>query len=433
MNPIAALSRAMSLKAFSPEQVLRYVPSGVRAHYPHNNWDPTSGINQGFKASAIVFSCMKLLMQAGSSVPWRVFRTNQDGTDELDRDQSEATVLEFPNDKITRKALIAFALVHLGLNGNALFKKVTVGGRVRELWPILPIGVAPVPDAEEWISGYEIMLPSGIKKWDVSEVIHAMLTDPMDPLWGMGLIQAAWPVITGDAQSQRWRSDILENGGVPPGAFKDPTLTSDEQAGEAADLLSRRWRDAARGGRPLILTAGTEWVPFAFNSRQMEELERRRLSIDEIRGVFGILPALFSETASKEVLSEAVRFMWEHGVSPLMDTLSESFTLALIPKKDWGKRWLHYDTSGVEALQKNIVPKSQVYATLVQHGISPDEARTIAGIPGKKIKGGDRSYINAALIPLEEVERRLEGEESWDVSGVAPKIDKRRLTSGDDS
>lgn len=397
-------------KSFSPAKFIGYPPDGRRDYPEPTDWDPEKAVLQGYRASAFVFSCVKMLANAGSSVPWRVMEPDADGNDRVAADQSWVKAVEYPNPRMSRKFLIFWSIANLALNGNALFKKVLVARKVGELWPLFPTRIYPIPHPTEWVSGYRDHTPLGPVDYPVDEVIHAMLPDPIDPLWGTGMLQAAWKAVEGDTKAQRWRSDIIGNGGIPPGAFKDPNISSDEQAQKFADELTSRWRSAAQGGRPLVIGAGGEWIPFAMSASDLENLESRKFTVSEICSVFGILPAMFStDAATYSNLESAIRFMWTNGVKPILDILSEEFTRSMLPERvQEGGAWIDYDVSNVPAVHENMKPQSEAYSALVQHGVPPNEARIMVGLPGREIKGGDTPLVNAALVPLQAQIRMAE-------------------------
>lgn len=401
----------LAAKGFSPAKFLGYLPDGRRDFPEPVDWDPERAVVQGYRAQGFVFACVKMLAMAGSSVPWRVMGVDSGGNDKVGGDQTWARPIEYPNKRFTRKRIVFWAIANLALNGNALFKQVIVNKRTAELWPLFPLRCHPIPHPTEWISGYRDYLPGGNVDYPVDEVIHAMIPDPSDPLWGTGMLQSVWKAVEGDAKAARWRSEILGNGGVPPGAFKDPNISSDEQAKKFADELTARWREAAQGGRPLVIGAGGEWIPFAMSSEDMENLESRKFTVSELCAPFGILPAMFSpDAATYSNMESAIRFMWTNGVRPLLDILSEEFTRALLPDDlQQAGAWIDYDVSGVSAVHENMKPQSEAYSALVQHGVPPNEARTMVGLPGREIEGGDEPLVNAALVPLRSQIRMAEG------------------------
>lgn len=407
MSAVSGLTKLLSprsvpeQKSYSPSQFIGVIPDGRRPYPEPQTWDPTRAVLQGYRASAFVFACVSRIAQAASSVPWRVMEYDSDGNDRVASDQSYSMALEYPNPKMSRKFLIFWMIANLALNGNALLKKVTVNRRVDELWPIFPQRAYPIPHPEDWIAGYEVMYPNGNVVYSADEIIHAMIPDPIDPLWGTGMLESVWDSVQGDNKSKRWRSDLMMNGGVPPGAFRDPNITSDEQAQQFADQLTSRWRDAAKGGRPLVIGAGGDWIPFGMTAKDLENLESRKFTVAEICGAFGLLPAMFSTDAQTyDNLDTSIRFMWTNGVRPLLDLLSEAFTLQLLPRSLKGKAWIDYDVSAVSAVHENLKPQAEAYSALVQHGMPPNEARILVGIPGKEIPGGDEPLVQGALVPL---------------------------------
>lgn len=400
------LLRGLRAKGMSPSQLLW---GGVREGQPYygvDSWDITKSITQGYKANAWVAACLNHLIVSGSSVPWTVELRRSDGSWKREDNHDLGQLVEYPNPRQTRKYVIGFTLAHLALGGNGIQKIVLAGGKPAELWTMHPRGIAPIPDDEDWVTAYRVQETGGKGQYDIpaEEIVHAQLPDPDNPLWGTGLLRPAWKSVEASAAGQDWRLNVLGAGGIPPGAIIDRNIVDDQQAKRASLELEKRWRAAGQGGRPLLLTAGTEYLRFGITPADFQQIEAERYSVWQIVAAFGLSMALFApEAMTYDNQKAARRAKWTDGVLPLLDVVCEALNLALVPPDQRRDVWITYDLSDVEDLEEDRTEKLAAVSQAIRAGVPRDTALELVGLPLDGSPGGKVPLVDAGLVRLEDL------------------------------
>lgn len=371
------------------------------------DFDPTTAIVKGYKASAWVFACINRIATAASTVPWRVYKRTPDDWEPLDSHPLE-DMMETPNQKMTRQSLMYFEVAWLLAVGNCLFRVNRLNDQKKtpvELWPFAPRNVFPIPDDKDWILGYQYTEDGVRKRTDEEgiELIHAMIPDPDNILWGAGPLQSVWKTVTADVAGTEWRADLLGKGGVPPGAIIDDSIQTEEQLKMGKERLRAAWRDAASNVSPMLLTGGKNWMNFSINASDMQYLEGRQFSVQEIVAAFGLLPAMFDPgAATYDNLTASIRWMYDNPVTQALDLIEGALNLKLIPEKEQASLWLHYDFSGVKAVQDDVARKVAAVAQALSTGISPNEAYRLFDIAINADEEGDTRFLSSGLVRLKD-------------------------------
>ncbi|MGL4640915.1 MAG: phage portal protein, partial [Shewanella sp.] len=334
-----------------------------RAQY--QTWDSAKAVSDGMKSSTWVYACVRRIYENAASVPFVLEQKRGNdfvkiGTHEI------IDVLERPSKNYSMDYLTSMALAHLNLTGNALWHVISVGpeGKKRPyefqiLKPsetrVLP-GTGIIGDANEKTK-YEITR-AGLTKQilESSEVIHWMLPDPENLLWGLAPLQAAARVVDTDIAAQRWNKNVIDNRGVTDYAF----VFKDSLTKPQFELAREQVREqiATKGREPWVLGNG-DVRSFGSTAVDLDYANLRKLSREEIAAAFGVPLILLGvlEGATYANLEIAKRLFWEDVIIPMLeafcDTLTRVVCLPFEPKPLEQTLRIRPDFSGVPALQEN--------------------------------------------------------------------------------
>ena len=408
----AAAQEAM-IRKMSPSQALGgiTVDPGLNTTVPQTDLAPTVAVRDGFKKNVFVYACVTRLASAASSLMWRVEKRTGEGDRDWEPDPNDwrTKLLAYPNPSMSAKEVMYYAFAWLAINGNGLLRRVAGGGNgpnsTIELWPASPVNVQVIPSIN-WIGGYNI-LENGkvVRKVDPTEFIHCRLPDPLNPLWGVGMLQSAWASVQADVASAEWRKTLYGSGGVPPGAITDPSLTTTELVQEAHANLKRAWQRNAKEVVPMVLGAGTNYLPFGFSAADMMIPQDRELTVAEIATAFGMLPAMFdSSAATYDNLRTAVRFMYDNGVLPLADTMRDALNLSLLTdeERESNSIYITYDLTQVPFFRAEREAKIEQLGLAIRSGISRNDGVNILDLGLEDAEGGDKVFIESGLTLLSE-------------------------------
>jgi HK97 family phage portal protein len=342
------------------------------------DWSTENANEHGLKASAVVYACIRKLSSAASSVPWRVEKRAEVDKWEPVPDHPIEMLLSHPNPFMTRQDLIERLTQHLNLGGNGVWHMVTRNGMPVELWPLAPDRIKPVPAPRKYISHYEYTIGGGqVKNLPTKEIIHFQFSNPGNPYWGMSPLQAVSRVVDTDIEAVNWNKVSLQNRAVPDGVFmiNAPNATH-QQWVEAREQVRRRYLD--KGREPWVLF-NVDYKQMSLSPVEMDFLNSRRYSREEIASVFGVLPILIGamDGTTYNNIHTAKRIFWEDTIIPYLDDIRDALSITLLPYFDptandntiQDEYRIIYDLSNISALQDNYGRKVKNAKLLFDMGI----------------------------------------------------------------
>lgn len=326
-------------------------------------------------------------------------------------------LLAHVNDEETPADLWSAYIVHKLLGGEAFTEIVPDSrGRPAELWIRRPDWMLVRPDitrldyprAAEYVyqgeSGAPVTLPAEF-------VIHDKFYNPLQPWRGLAPIAAVREGITIDLFSQTWSKSFIRNNARPDFALVAPQgITPTERDRYLSEFL-RSHQGADNAHLPVILEDGiTDIKTFSFAPKDMEWLEQRRFSRDEVGAIFGVPDEIMGYGKDTyENFQTALEVFWTLTLRPLVLrrdlTLTNHFrkTGLLRPSERVGT-----DLSDVGVLQEDVAPKIAMAVQLWERGVPWNVLDERFGLGIGAIPGGDVGYVPTGMTPVERVALELE-------------------------
>jgi HK97 family phage portal protein len=374
-----------------------------------SDWSTRNAIQHGMKASSWVYICINRLMKAAASVPWAAEELHGDTWEPVE-DHPLTALFERPNPFMPRQKLMEWIVSLLYLSGNSLVSKITVsrgGKRIPvELWPIWELDkIQPVASKENWLDRYDFRRDGAAIPILPDDVVHFMFPDPANPFWGTPPLKAASRVVDTDIEAVRWNKVMLQNRAVGDGVFAFSQMMSRESFDEAREMIREQYAGADNARLPWVLGSGATYNQMSRTPVEMDWLESRKFSREEIASVHGVpLPIIGvyeNSGLGNDYLDTARRIFWADTIIPLLEDLKAGFNLSLTPAfGDPRTLRLNYDTSNVEALREDLAGKVTAFDTLVRRGIPINVAIKRLKLGIDAVPGGDVPLIDSTLMPL---------------------------------
>lgn len=237
---------------------------------------------------------------------------------------------------------------------------------------------------------------------ETNEVIHFKRFNPIDPYRGIGTIQAAAMAIDIDNHSAQWSNNFFYNSAQPNGVL----TTAQKLDPEAAKVLKQKWTTEYGGvqnsNKVAILHSGIEYKSIQLSQKDMDFLEQRRFSRDEILTLFRVPKSVLGITEDvNRANAEASDYIFaKRVVRPRMQFIVDRLNEFLLPlfKLD-PKSWRYvYDNPVPENEEMEI---KEFQAGITSGWLTINEVREREGL--EAIEGGDKVYLSAMLAPLEEL------------------------------
>lgn len=319
------------------------------------------------------------------------------------------------NDEETPMDLWSAYVVHMLLGGEAFYEIVPDGrGRPVELWLRRPDRVAVVPDntrlAYPTASGYiyeseEALVPTiGI---DAPYMAHDKFYNPLNPWRGLAPINAVREGVTIDLFAQAWSKGFLRNNARPDFAIIAPQGITQSEKNRIEDQFIAKHRGADGAHLPTILEEGvTDIKTFSFPPKDLEWLEQRKFSRDEVGAVFGVPDEIMGYGKDTyENFQTALEVFWTLTLLPFMRrrdvTLTHHFTrygLGLTA----GQR-IATDLSGVDVLQEDKAEKVELAQKFWAMGVPFNTLDATLELGIGPVPGGEVGYLAGMLKTVEQV------------------------------
>ena len=364
-----------------------------------NNWDAKKAVEEGFKSSVPVFSCIKKRYDAVSSVPWCV-ETLQG--DEWIKTPSHPLqrLLDNPNPEMSTGELMRLLICHLDLAGNAFWEKIRGGngGLPQELWPVMPF-ISVTTNTDGTINTYKNTRTN--KVYPADDICQFKYTNPDNYYFGQSPLQPAGKAVDVDNAGQEWQKVSMQNRAVPDYAISFDTDLTAEQYDQADKVIkSKTGTGSAR--EPLVLSKA-KIQQLSLSPVEMDFMNTRRFSREEVCSVYGVPSALIAEMneANLSNAETARKVFWLDTILPLMDELKDSLNRCLVSDYAANNQQIRivYDITNVVALQVDLGEKIENANKLWAMGVPFNTLNQRLELGFDDVDGGDVGYIASSAIP----------------------------------
>lgn len=364
-----------------------------------SDWDVDTAIQEGFKASTIVYACVEKRAKLLASVPWCASIKRPDGTIEKQPNSALQRLIDKPNPDVSWYELIYNASQSLDLAGHSFISKIRAGlnDEPRELWYLpakhmkIKAGSLRLVDWYEYNAGTKNTI-------DADDMVMLKMPNPESAIFGMPVLQAAGRATDVDREAGIWQKVSLQNRGASDINIKLSPDATQEQVNQARDAYEKQQSGPANARKALITNADIQQL--GQTAVELDFVASRRSVWTEICAAFGTSLANLGMTedvnlANADAMNKA---LWENTIIPQLELLQRQFTHQLA--KDFGDEWvLVPDLSNVKALQQAFGAKLEEAVKLWSMGVPFDTINQKLELGFDPIDGGMTGYISSGNIP----------------------------------
>lgn len=330
-------------------------------------------------SSVWVFASVKAIAQTVASVPFVFYRDTPSGRERLPQSHPIAKLFWGVNPMMTRYDFWEASMVYLELTGNCFWalEKNSLDGLPEELWPLRPDRMRIIPDKEKLIEGYLFSVGEKSVGYGRDEIIHLKYFNPLSEWWGMSSLAAARQGLLADFYALMYNQKFFRQGARPSGVLSTQSELDESNMRRLRAEFDQAYSGAERSHRVILLEKGLEWQSISLPQKDMEFIEQRKLSREEILAVYKVPPIEVGilEYANYANSETQDRIFWTKGIIPRLKKIEECVNTFLVPRFG-GDIFGEFDLSKVEALRENELEKSEIAERLVGSGIwTANEAR----------------------------------------------------------
>jgi HK97 family phage portal protein len=282
-----------------------------------------------------LFAVIERISTSLAASEWKLY-VERNGEREEITDHPLLDIWKNPNPFYSQSEFLEDSSNHFELTGEMAWVIVRgLGGAIVELWPVRPDRIKPVPDKDDYISGYIYQVGSEAVPLETDDVIFMRRPHPTVPYRGIGQVQTLLHDIGSEQLASAWQRNFFANSALPSGIIElDHNLSPMD-----FQRLVERWREQHQGvsnaHRVAILERG-KWTERKFTQADMQFKEIRMLNRDLILGAYGFPTALLgiSENVNKANADAAELMFARWLIRPRLIRIRDKMNQTLVSQFD---------------------------------------------------------------------------------------------------
>ena len=374
-------------------------PEPLSVVYKQN---PVYGTDGALQVSA-VWACVELLADNIASLPLFVYERTLDeqGNKTLARESSLWLLLhENPNRRHTPMEFWQFMLMNFLLRGNAYARLVRdSNNEVIEMWPLSAdqVEVDVLPDKSVV---YKYNYEGKVIVYSEDSIFH--WRDKGNGIVGMSRLDYMRNSVGVAVEAQNQTLQTYLNSGKRPGVFMIDKLLTAEQR----DKIRQNYQGLVEGGQDdlLVLEAGAKFEPLALSPADLQLLDTRRFSVEDIARWFGISSVLINDTTKTTTwgtgISQLIEGFYKFRLRTLLESLEQAIERRVLTSR---QREIYAIEFSLEAiLRGSLTERLDAGAKAVQNGLmTRNEWRQLENLPRQD--GADELTAQSNLVPVSQL------------------------------
>lgn len=379
-----------------------------------------------------VYTCTNAIAEEVASMQLHL-QQQQDGSWIEVTEHIVIDLLQDVNDFNTFNGLLTETSSFLELDGNGFWylPRGEVTNKPTEIWFLNPTKISVVKSKEKVISGYVMTTKTGEKvPLTTDEIIHFKRFNPLSRYRGMGTVQASAMAIDADTFSAQWNKNFFYNSAMPSSVLETDEELTDEQYDRLKEQWDSRFRGLDNAHKMAILQGGLKYKPAQLSQRDMDYLNQRRFSRDEILAVFRVPKTIIGITEDvNRANAEASEYVFSKRViKPKMRFIVDHLNEFLLPMFDMSQdEWRFVFDDPVP--ENRDLELKEYENGIKNYWLTSNEIRDSEGLP--PVSGGDSIYVPFSLYPIGSTEEKGVEKQTKQMGDVQrddhiKKVEKRR-------
>ena len=326
-----------------------------------------------------VYACIKVLSETVSTLPCHLYKLSDDRTTKthLYTDTLHTLVQRAPNDWQTASEWLQQQMVNLCLRGNS-YNYIVRAGSSRRVVAIHPLPVDAVSITVQAQNRIEYSVTVGEKGQTRSEIFQPeeilhFKTMSMDGIRGLSPISYQGALLGGSIEARNHANNVFANGSTPRGVLMVDATLSDEAYTNLKDSWSANHGGTGNSSKVALLEAGVKFEPISMSPADVQLIEVRKMSREEICGIFRVPPHMVADLtrATFSNISEQSMDFYRSAISPYLKLFESRMDYTFL--KD-STRCFKFDVT--ELIRGNFSGEVEAYSKLLEIGVmSPNEVR----------------------------------------------------------
>ncbi|RZI62336.1 MAG: phage portal protein [Rubrivivax sp.] len=344
-----------------------------------------------------VWACVNLRANVIASLPYFAFETHN-GQRQLARTSRLYSLLhESPNARMTPFEFWRAMVLNLDLRGRAYARldRDERTGEVISMWP-MPADQVESVVLKDGTMVYVYTIDGNVAVFSESNVLH--LKGLGNGTEGLSKLEYMRASTHEAAAAQTAATKMFGNGGKPTGLLMVDNVLKPEQRA----AIRERFAEMALGNasRLFVLEADMKYQQLSLSPEDLQLLETRRFSVEEICRWFDMPPVLVHHanvTAWGSGIEQVVEGFFKLSLRPTVVNIEQAVRKRVQTSAQRARQTAEF---GLDALLRaSPAVRMELYAKAVQNGLKTrNEIRQLENDP--PLPGGDDLTVQSALLPI---------------------------------
>lgn len=359
------------------------------------------GIEEPYRQHQTVFMCLDAIAVNLPQAYFSMYKGGVDGVEIKDLNNPLVKLFNAPNPLMCRYQLWEATALFLAYRGECFWLMQDEQGLPVEsnqipamIWVIDPNLVK-----QNFIDGVLRGWKFGGKTYSLNSFLFFKKFNMFDTVRGFSPLEPIRKMTEIDFQAMMYNKAFFQNGAEPYGFLTTEQKLNDESIKRIRENFEGRHQGAQKAKRVAILEGGLQYTPGSENHKDMEFLEQRKYTREEIMGIWRTPKSLFSITDDINYATAIAqkRLFWENTLIPMLKYFEEVLNGHFFPR--FAPTTIgQFDTADVPALKDNFTEKITAAKILFDMGFTGNEIN-------KRLDLGfdDKTWRDIWWIPFSQV------------------------------
>ena len=350
-----------------------------------------------------VWACIERRATVIASLPFFAYTNRGNGQKELARDTRLYQLLhDSPNSRMTPFEFWRAMLMNHDLRGNAYARidRDERTGEAMALWP-MPADQVRAIMLEDGTMVYEYRLESDVAMLAAESVLH--LKNLGNGTIGLAKLEFMRATTDEAAKAQTSASRMFGNGGKPTGILMVDSVLKKEQR----EAINDRFKEMAQGNtsRLYVLQANMKYQQLSLSPEDMQLLETRRFTVEEICRWFDVPPVLVHHsnvTTWGSGVEQIISGFHKFTIRPMLVNIEQAVRKGVMTPKQRAGMSIEFSFDAL--LRGDPASRAAFYSTGLQNGyMTRNEVRQLENLPRDSSAGADMLTAQSNLLPLDKL------------------------------
>ena len=359
-----------------------------------------------------VYAANQVIADDCSAVRLKLMHKMADGDEEEVFSHEILDLLDDPNNVITAKQLWNLYYSYLNLTGEAYILKLDRNGNALEDKSKLPSALFPLPShlcdfhvgEKSWDESY--VLYNG-DRYPINAVLRDINPDPENIYNGMSIVRKASLTVDTDIQMKRWNNKLFKNGARPGVVVEVPDQLKDDAYNRLKQQFDEQYRGVGNAFNRVILEGGAKMSPFMMTTQDLDFLESKRFTRDEILAMFKVSGSNLGITEDvNRANAEAQEYSYaKRCIKPRLEQFVDFMNKRLLRPIYGGEYKLDFE----DPIPENTERRLREAEAGVNKWLTINEVREMYGRQALQNGNGDQLYVPISNVPIENLEYLNDG------------------------